>query len=233
LVNYRHAYAYEWKLPIYAVSEDRLTIERHKPDLAFSLNISGDFSSSRAYNSLRIHYESRSYMEVGFDTIVNLFIKLLCEKGYDFTAQRYRIFCQKLVLDYCYVALDFEKELERIENLDGPLHEITLEDGTVLELGKECIIATEVLFNPGLVGLDQDNIISLIQYACPHLLDSFPLFLSGGFAPALKGLGERIQLELEGINTDFIEKPIKIIKSNLREDAMHYSRFRASREVSH
>mmetsp|Transcript_14651 Transcript_14651/g.17113 ORF Transcript_14651/g.17113 Transcript_14651/m.17113 type:complete len:155 (+) Transcript_14651:720-1184(+) len=146
---------------------------------------------------------------------------MLCKKGYKFTTLKDRLFCHKLVMDYCYVALDFEKELERIESLGVPLHEIVMEDGCVLELDKECIMATEILFNPRLVGLDEDDIISLfLAQGIMDVSGEAPFMLTGRCASGLKGLVERIHRELEPFNRGFIEYPRKIIQVNIREDAV-------------
>jgi len=217
----------------YCTGEDRLSlVGRHKLGLRFSFNISGNITSIWSCDQFEGIPVYPGFIRVGFETILNLFIKLLCEKGYDFTAQRDRLFCEKLVMDYCYVALDFEKELERIENLDGPLHEVKLEDGTVLELGKECIVATEILFNPRLVGMDEKSIMSLFQrqniipsYGCVNVI------FSGGCAPALKGLGERIQRELETMDDKYIVTPVNIIKTDVREDAIRFSKMRSLNQV--
>jgi len=197
-----------------AQPEDYLSLcMRPAAGLTYGLNISGDFTSVQALNSL-------SYIKVGFETMVNLFIKLLCEKGYDFTAQKDRLLCYKLFMDYCYVALDFEKELERIENLEGPLHEIAMEDGTVLELGKECIIAPEVLFDPGLVGLDEDSILAIFEPTGNFIGIPNSFILAGGCAPRLKGLSERIQQEI--MNDKIADSQFNIIKANIREDALRW-----------
>jgi len=187
----------------------------------FGLSITGEYTRIRSCKSINAFGLNNVYTEVGFETIVNLFIKLLCEKGYDFTAAKNRLLCNKLVMDYCYVALDFEKELERIENLDGPLHVVTMENGTVLELGKECIIAPEVLFNPGLVGMDKGSIMSLFQKYNFTDQSVFPtLILSGGNALGLTGLGERIQREImNSTNTDL---QFNIIRSKVEEDALRF-----------
>jgi len=190
--------------------------------IRYGLTIQGDYTRIRGCRNMNSISFNNVYVKVGFETIVNLFIKLLCEKGYDFTATKDRLFCNNLVLDYCYVALDFEKELERIENLDGPIHEIVMEDGTVLELGKECIIAPEVLFNPGLVGMDEDNIISLFHKVFfTGLLNFPPLLLSGRCAVSLDGLSERIQQEIMNYNSTDIQQ-LNIIKSNAQEDAIRW-----------
>jgi len=221
-----------YDIKMYTACEDELFVfgRVELGGARYGFIISGHFTSIWCCLRMNGFGMIKCYVNIGFDTIVNLFIKLLCEKGYDFTARHNRFFCQKLVLDYCYVALDFEKELERIENLDGPLHEITLEDGTVLELGKECIIATEVLFNPGLVGMDESNILSLLQEEeFPSLLHYAPIFLAGEWAPALQGLDERILRELDLLGENPIERTI--IKSNMQEDVMRYIRLRSSGKV--
>jgi len=208
----------------YCTGEDRLSlVGRHKLGLRFSFNISGNITSIWSCDQFEGIPVYPGFIRVGFETILNLFIKLLCEKGYDFTAQRDRLFCEKLVMDYCYVALDFEKELERIENLDGPLHEIKLEDGTVLELGKECIMAPEVLFDPGLVGIDEGSIMSLFHQE-KFLTSPFPppVMLTGGCAAQMDGLGARIQCELEAMNDGLTDNPIQVIRTNIREGAKRF-----------
>jgi len=188
------------------------------------LNIATEFTCIRRSESELGYFSANSFIKIGIDSIVNLFIKLLCEKGYDFTSSENRLLCQSLVMEYCYVATDFEKELERIQNLDEPLHEVEMEDGTVLELGKECIIAPEVLFNPGLVGMDEANVMSLFERedfrSCSR---NIPLILTGRFCPHLKGFRERIQHELESANVRFAEKPINFVDSNIGEDILRFS----------
>jgi len=207
-------------LRVYAVTEDVLSTSQCRYDGArICLNVSGDFTNLRRFQRWGTIFSHAEYIRVGLDTMVNLFIKLLCEKGYNFTTPKDRLFCHKLVMDYCYVALDFDKELERIEKLDGPLHEITLEDGSILELGKECIMATEVLFKPGLVGMDEESIMSLFKKQ-GYLLS--PLVFAGGCASDLKGLGERLQLELQAMTKNLFDDPFTIVKTNLRQDATHW-----------
>mmetsp|Transcript_14841 Transcript_14841/g.17350 ORF Transcript_14841/g.17350 Transcript_14841/m.17350 type:complete len:342 (-) Transcript_14841:109-1134(-) len=207
-------------------SEERLSvIGRQALGTRFALNISGDITSLRKCTLAEGYVPCTGFVKIGFDAIVNQFIKLLCEKGYDLTGLKGRLFCQELVLDYCYVALDLEKELERIENLEGPLHEVAMEDGTVLELGKECIIAPEVLFNPGLVGMDEDNIMSLFERSSFITTPNFPpLVFVGGCAAELKGLGERIQHELKNMNAKYLDHPVNMIKTSMREDVLRFER---------
>jgi len=192
---------------------------RNEIGVRYGLIIRGDYTRMRHCSGIYDLAYPKVYVKVGFDTMVNLFIKLLCEKGYDFTVAKDRLLCYNLVMDCCYVALDFDKEMERIEKLDEPLHEITMEDGTVLELGKECIVAPEVLFNPGLAGIDEDGIMSLFRiYDVAALSALPPLILSGGCATSLNGLSERIQKEFtKGKNVD-----LQIMKSNPKEDALRW-----------
>lgn len=219
------AYGFPFRLIPSSHPEDDLCLfARAGWGTCYSLNISGDFTSLRSMNSYPL--PTSTFIKVGFDTIVNLFIKLLCEKGYDFTAPRDRLFCQDLVMDYCYLALDFEKELERIENLDKPLYEITLEDGTVLELGKECIMAPEVLFNPALVGIDGEGIKIFLENELLLRLDHVPTVrFAGGCAPRLKGLEKRILHELGTMDKNLFQNRVKIVRTNRMEDVTRwYSR---------
>mmetsp|Transcript_10419 Transcript_10419/g.13679 ORF Transcript_10419/g.13679 Transcript_10419/m.13679 type:complete len:357 (-) Transcript_10419:144-1214(-) len=220
---------------VYHASEVFLSsVTREYLGSRYSMNICGDFTAINCCEDEIAFHTFNMFTKVGFYAIVNLFIKLLSEKGYNLTELKDRIFCHKLIMDYCYVALDFEKELERIENLDGPLHEVEMKDGTVLELGKECIVATEVLFNPRLAGMDVDGIMSLFRKKLPDLRPfppallketGFTLILAGSFTPVVKGLRERIQLELEKRNDSFVSDPGNFFLSNIGEDALHCSSY--------
>mmetsp|Transcript_14889 Transcript_14889/g.18042 ORF Transcript_14889/g.18042 Transcript_14889/m.18042 type:complete len:347 (+) Transcript_14889:75-1115(+) len=214
-------------------SEERLSvIGRQALGTRFALNISGDITSLRKCTLAEGYVPCTGFVKIGFDAIVNQFIKLLCEKGYDLTGLKGRLFCQELVLDYCYVALDLEKELERIENLDGPLHKVRMEDGSVLELGKECVLATEVLFNPRFIGMDEQSIMSVFdRNDFTGLPKTPPLILTGSCAPKLKGLDERIQQELETMDEKYVDDTITCYRTNIREDAVRYSRMFANGSI--
>ena len=159
----------------------------------FTLNLTGDFTN------LVFGQNIRGYVAgPGFDNIVNSFIKMLCLKGYDLTDSEGQLFCRELVSKYCYVALDLDSEIELVEKNGGVLHEIVSPKGTTIELGKECFLAPECLFDPGLVGLPGPG-VGVWFHDVSALLnegDEIPVLLCGYFNDGLVGFGERLHSEI-------------------------------------
>ena len=139
----------------------------------------------------------------GFDDILNFFVKLLCQKGYDFTDSPGQEFCRQLVLEYCYVALDLDKEQEKVESRNGVLFVAKTPDGDEIELGEECFLAPEVLFQPALIGIEGKGIAEETSTILQQLRGSTPgLILSGMLAKQLKGFSERLKNELDVLITE-------------------------------
>jgi len=164
-----------------------------------TLNLSTDFTNL-------VHNESYSgnVAGPGFVDLVNYFIKLLCIKGYDLTSAEGQAFCRDLVLKYCYVASDLESEMMRLEEKGGVLHEVKSPVGSIIELGKECFLAPECLFDPGLVGLSNAGVA-----ACLHdISESFtgaseiPVLLCGYFVEGLPGFEARLRREITELDAD-------------------------------
>mmetsp|Transcript_9148 Transcript_9148/g.10967 ORF Transcript_9148/g.10967 Transcript_9148/m.10967 type:complete len:350 (+) Transcript_9148:80-1129(+) len=163
---------------------------------------------------------------IGFDHVVNCFVKLLCEKGYSLTSKEGQTICRELVKKYCYVAMDVDAEIERVESLGGVLHEVTLENGVEIELGTECFMAPEVIFNPGLIGMDmKENIVKVYAY---HLRcsrgDSIACRFVGSFLSSLTGFKERLHQEAELYDQDLKGQDFRLLGVALNECVLGFSR---------
>mmetsp|Transcript_14568 Transcript_14568/g.17005 ORF Transcript_14568/g.17005 Transcript_14568/m.17005 type:complete len:368 (-) Transcript_14568:2335-3438(-) len=162
----------------------------------------------------------------GFDDIVNYFIKLLCMKGYDLTDTEGQAFCRELVLKYCYVALDLESEMKWLKENGEVLHEIIAPTGMTIELGKECFLAPECLFDPGLVGLNNGGVAACFHEVSESLTEEgeIPVLLCGYFMDGLAGFEERLQRDVAAISNKNIE--LKFQKaSSLEQGASMFSKF--------
>eukprot|EP00510_Aplanochytrium_minuta_P000443 CAMPEP_0184008414 /NCGR_PEP_ID=MMETSP0954-20121128/1959_1 /TAXON_ID=627963 /ORGANISM="Aplanochytrium sp, Strain PBS07" /LENGTH=215 /DNA_ID=CAMNT_0026287519 /DNA_START=386 /DNA_END=1029 /DNA_ORIENTATION=+ len=102
--NADHVFSFKTLLPTNSCSESFLASSAVEGNHSrFSLNILEDHTSMRYFRPWGTMRWSTRYVIVGVGAVVNLFIKLLCEKGYSFTDTRDRLLCYKLVMDYCYV----------------------------------------------------------------------------------------------------------------------------------
>jgi len=183
------------------------------------LHISTNYTSLVQYDSKNM-YLSRKSRTIGFGDVVDFFIKLLCEKGYDLTSVQGRKVAKELVKEYCYVANDFVAECQRVEALNGVIHEVKLEDGSVIQLGKECFYAPEVLFNPSLLGMDTTGIDILFA----KLLQKGNVILVGNFAQQLAGLKERLQREVSSKSAFFKNYNIMFFNADLKKDALQLTK---------
>lgn len=139
---------------IFTFSEEELYVESVGFFDGLILNLVPDVLNFCLKGSLRL-----AHVGPGFNDILNFFIKLLCLKGYDFTDSEGQEFCRQLVLKYCYVALDLDKEREFLESKDGVLFIVETPDGVEIELGEECFLAPEILFQPALIGMEGNGVV--------------------------------------------------------------------------
>jgi len=140
--------------------------------------------------------------------------KLLTIRGYSFNTSAEREIVRSIKEKECYIALDYEKEMEIAQNTDNLKRDYELPDGTVIDINEERFNTAECFFQPHMIGLEHDGVHSMINTSiqkCDIDIRSdlkLNIVLSGG-TTMLPGLSDRLHLGLTELTKS--KRDVKII----------------------
>nr|BAD16635.1 actin [Blepharisma musculus] len=136
----------------------------------------------------------------GRDLTLHL-VRLMTERGHSLTNSAEKEIVRDIKEKLCYVALDFQEEMNKSRTSSEIEKNYEMPDGSTVTLGSERFRAPEALFQPSLLGLDIDGMDettykSIMKCDLDIRRDLYGNVVMSGGSTMYPGISERLNKEL-------------------------------------